>query len=141
MSHRSFSLLLDAVLLHANASQQWILNTLQWYTLPSLCPPENSLRPEKARVSLFLLRNPLCRSSSVSSSLSPRQRVMNCQLFAQQRAWGPVTWPGERTLGETTGADNPETSLYLDCKGIKAMGFLCSGCLLGSTSSSCYFII
>lgn len=35
--------------------------------------------------------------------------------------------PGDWTLSDVSGANNPQTLLYLDCQGIKAQGFLCSG--------------
>lgn len=72
---------------------------------------------------------------------SPRQEPGNCQPFAQQRARGPVARPGDWTLTDRTGADNPQAFSYLDCEGIKVQGLLSSGSFLGGTSSICYFVI
>lgn len=48
---------------------------------------------------------------------------------------------GDRTLGDTTGADDLLTFLCLGCEGIKAQGFLCSGSVLADTILSCCFLL
>lgn len=62
---------------------------------------------------------------------SPRQEAMNCWAFAQQRTQGPVAlagWPDtERYSRIRWLRRKSETSKSLDCEGIKAQRFLCSG--------------
>lgn len=129
-----------------------MLNNLQWYTLLILlflCPPENSFRPGKALVSLCLQRNTFCTATSVSSCrLSPGGLEPESQAKGHERPTLCIT-KGLGTCHLARGTDsgknyrnnNPQALLCLDWEGIKAQGLLCLGCLLGSTRSSCYFII
>lgn len=64
-------------------------------------------------------------SSGCSCSRSPRQEAVNCQ---------PVHNKGDRDLRHSRSQDPP-----LNCKDIKAQGFLCLGSPCRGTRLSCYF--
>lgn len=80
------------------------------------------------------LQTEVCRDRR---SLSP-----NTRPCAHQRE--PAAWPGDGTLRNSRSWGlwiRRGTLVCLDCEGIKAQGFLCSGSLLRGTSSSCCYLV
>lgn len=48
-------------------------------------------------------------TSGALGGRSPKKEVIDCQLFAK-RVQGPVAQPGEQTLRDTVGANDPRLS-------------------------------
>lgn len=86
-----------------------------------------------ARISIFLY---LFENRQWEGHPGVSDGTMGCELLSlcMKKAQGG-------TLGDTAGAEGPQTFSCLDSEEIKAWGFLCLESLLRGTGSSCYFVI